>query len=151
MDWPNFDPGLWEEVRAKAKPVRCDLGGKIVASDRDAGAIRSAGANAERAGVADSIEFSSRPISAVDPPEGPGWVVTNPPYGVRLATSQDLRKLYTRFGKVLRARCQGWQITMLSNSADLLRATGLEFEPAIQTRNGGLKVKLVRGRINSKN
>ncbi len=150
MDWPNFDPALWEEVRAKAKSVRPGPGGKIVASDRDAGAIRSAEANAERAGVADMIEFSSRPISAVDPPEGPGWVVTNPPYGVRLATSQDLRKLYTRFGKVLRAKCRGWQITMLSNSAELLRATGLEFEPATQTRNGGLKVKLVRGRINGK-
>ena len=97
--------------------------------------------------MAGGIEFSCRPISAIDPPEGPGWVVTNPPYGVRLGTNKDLRKLYTQFGKVLRAKCPGWQVEMLCSSAELLRATGLKFDRGIQTRNGGLKVRLVRGRI----
>ncbi len=67
------------------------------------------------------IEFSCRPISAIDPPQRPGWVVTNPPYGVRLGTNKDLRRLYAQFGRVLRAKCPGWQVAMLCNSAELLR------------------------------
>jgi putative N6-adenine-specific DNA methylase len=147
MDWPNFDAGMWEELLAGAEVAPKIRGPKIIASDRDAGAIQAAQANAERAGMAGGIEFSCRPISAIDPPERPGWVVTNPPYGVRLGTNKDLRKLYAQFGKVLRAKCPGWQVAMLCNSAELLRATGLKFDPGIQTRNGGLKVRLVRGRI----
>jgi len=147
MDWPNFDAGMWEELLAGAEVAPKIRGPKIIASDRDAGAIQAAQANAERAGMAGGIEFSCRPISAIDPPERPGWVVTNPPYGVRLGTNKDLHKLYAQFGKVLRAKCPGWQVAMLCNSAELLRATGLKFDPGIQTRNGGLKVRLVRGRI----
>jgi putative N6-adenine-specific DNA methylase len=147
MDWPNFDPEIWGKLLAEARTMERASSPKIVASDRDAGAIQAAGANAERAGVMDSIEFSCRPISAIDPPLGPGWVVTNPPYGVRLGAPGDLRSLYARFGKTLRAKCRGWKIAMLCNSAQLLRATGLKFDPGIPTRNGGLKVRLMRGRI----
>ena len=39
----------------------------LQASDRDAGAMRMAQANAERAGVADCIEFSCRAVSASQP------------------------------------------------------------------------------------
>jgi putative N6-adenine-specific DNA methylase len=147
MDWPNFDIAVWEGVKVEAKPIQPHRGAEILASDRDAGAIGSARANAERAGVAESIQFSSRPISAVDPPKRPGWVVTNPPYGVRLGSKQDLRRLYTTFGKVLRAKCPGWRVAMLCNSPDLLRTTGLKFDGEIQTRNGGLRVKLVWGTV----
>jgi putative N6-adenine-specific DNA methylase len=147
MDWPNFDSEVWEKLLAEARTMQRASWPKIAASDRDAGAIRAAGANAERAGVMDSIEFSCRPISAIDPPLGPGWVVTNPPYGVRLGAPGDLRNLYARFGKTLRAKCPGWKIAMLCNSAQLLRATGLKFDPGIPTRNGGLKVRLMRGKI----
>jgi putative N6-adenine-specific DNA methylase len=147
MDWPNFDPEIWGKLLAEARTMERASSPKIAASDRDAGAIRAAGANAERAGVWDSIEFSCRPISAIDPPLGPGWVVTNPPYGVRLGAPGDLRSLYARFGQTLRAKCPGWKIAMLCNNVQLLRATGLKFDPGIPTRNGGLKVRLVRGKI----
>ena len=147
MGWPNFDARIWDELIAEAQAVPGSRAPKIIASDRDAGAVEAAKANAERAGMAGVIEFSCRPISAIDPPMRAGWVVTNPPYGVRLGASRDLRKLYVQFGKVLRAKCPGWHLAVLCNRAELLRATGLKFDPGIQTRNGGIKVRLVRGRI----
>jgi putative N6-adenine-specific DNA methylase len=39
----------------------------------------------------------------MEPPAGPGWLVANPPYGVRLGKTGDLRDLYAQLGKVLRA------------------------------------------------
>jgi len=147
MDWPHFDSKFWKELLADAaKAIVSDIP-KIIGSDRDAGAIRAAQANAERAGVAGCIEFSGRAISAIDPPPGPGWVVTNPPYGVRVSQTNDLRNLYAQFGKVMRAKCPGWQVTMLCDRIQLIRSTGLDFDQGIPTMNGGLKVRLVRSLV----
>jgi putative N6-adenine-specific DNA methylase len=144
MDWPHFDSTYWEELLAEAaKAIVSDIP-RIMGSDRDAGAIRASQANAERAGLATSIEFSARAISAIDPPPGPGWVVTNPPYGVRVSQAKDLRNLYARFGKVMRAKCPGWWVTMVCDSVQLIRNTGLDFDQGIPAMNGGLKVRLVR-------
>jgi putative N6-adenine-specific DNA methylase len=144
MDWPHFDPRFWEKLLADAGKAIVSRIPDIIASDRDAGAIQAAQANAERAGVADCIEFSRKAISAIDPPPCPGWVITNPPYGVRLRKTKDLRNLYAQLGKVLRTRCSGWHVTLLCDSIQLVRSTGLEFDKGIPLMNGGLKVKLVR-------
>ncbi len=144
MDWPHFDSKFWEKLLADAaKAIVSDIP-RMIGSDRDAGAIRAAQANAERAGVAGCIEFSGRAISAIDPPSGPGWVVTNPPYGVRVSKTNDLRNLYAQFGKVMRAKCPGWQVTLICDRVQLIRNTGLDFDRGIPTMNGGLKVRLVR-------
>jgi putative N6-adenine-specific DNA methylase len=149
MDWPNFDSKSWDELLVHAcKAIASDIP-KIIASDRDAGAIQAAKANAERAAVADCIEFSRKAISAIDPPPGPGWVVTNPPYGVRLRKTNDLRNLYAQLGKVLRTRCPGWRVTALCDRIQLIRSTGLEFDKGISMMNGGLKVRLLRCLVNS--
>jgi len=149
MDWPNFDSKFWDELLAHAgKAIASDIP-KIIASDRDAGAIQAAQANAERAGVADCIEFSRKAISAIDPPPSPGWVVTNPPYGVRLKKTNDLRDLYAQLGKVLRTRCLGWHVTVLCDRIQLIRSTGLEFDKGISMKNGGLKVRLLRCLVKS--
>src|SRR4030042_2756458 len=149
MDWPNFDSKSWDELLAHAgKAIASDIP-KIIASDRDAGAIQAAQANAERAGVADCIEFSRKAISAIDPPPGPGWMVTNPPYGIRLRKTDDLRNLYAQLGKVLRTRCPGWRATIPCGLCQLIRSTGLEFDKGISMMNGGLKVRLLRGLVKS--
>jgi putative N6-adenine-specific DNA methylase len=147
MDWPNFDSKSWNKLLADAGKAIVSAIPRIIASDRDAGAIQAAQANAERAGVADCIEFSCKAISAIHPPPGPGWVVTNPPYGVRLRKTSDLRNLYAQLGKVLRARCSGWHVTILCDSIQLIRSTRLKFDKGISMTNGGLKVKLVRGAV----
>ncbi len=146
MEWPNFDVKTWERVLADAEKS-VSLMPHIVASDRDAGAIEVAQANAERAGVGSVIEFSRRAISAIEPPANPGWIVTNPPYGVRVGADRDLRNLYAQLGKVLRLKCLGWRVVILSSSLHLLLCTGLDFGQRISLMNGGLRVKLAIGKI----
>jgi putative N6-adenine-specific DNA methylase len=144
MDWPHFDSKVWERILADtAKGILSNIP-KIMGSDRDAGAIRAAQANAERAGLASRIEFSRRAVSAIDPSSGPGWVVTNPPYGIRVSQTHDLRNLYAQFGKVMRAKCPAWRVTLICGEVRLVRNTGLDFDQGIPTMNGGLKVRLFR-------
>jgi putative N6-adenine-specific DNA methylase len=150
MDWPGFNLPLWKAILAEnAQQMRSQLEksrGKvrISASDRDAGAIQMAQANAVRAGVADFIEFSCRAVSAIEP-VGAGWVVTNPPYGVRVSANRDLRNLYAQFGKVLRSKCPGWGVAILCNDPLLFRQTGLQLDTSLSLINGGVAVKLGRG------
>lgn len=63
-------------------------------------------ANAEKAGVADTIHFEVKDFLKADfPAEESSWLITNPPYGKRLNT-QDLAPLYEK----LLASYQGnWQ------------------------------------------
>ena len=150
MNWPNFDPGGWkalQEVCEVSKDEPVPPLPKLIASDRDAGAIRAALANAERAGVADWIDFSCRSLSAIEPPLAAGWIVTNPPYGVRVSAHRDLRNLYAQMGKVLRFRCPGWNVAVLCNSMALLRHSGLTFDRSMALSNGGLRVRLATGKI----
>ncbi len=146
MDWPGFDAKNWEAIRAETKPA---LGLPVIqASDRDAGAVRMAQENAERAGVAQHVQFTCRAVSAIDPPdEQPGWVVTNPPYGLRVSEGKDLRNLYAQFGNVLRAKCPGWQVAILCNDLKLLGQTGIKLDTALSFVNGGVNVKVARGRV----
>jgi putative N6-adenine-specific DNA methylase len=147
MDWPAFDSQLWQTIYAEASAAELPAAGPILASDRDTGGIRIAQANAERAGVLADIQFSCRSFSAIEPPAGPGWIVTNPPYGVRVSPTHDLRDLYTRLGDVLRSLCPGWQTGMLCASDYLAGHTRLPFDRALPLVNGGIPVKFFVGQV----
>ncbi|MHB8193766.1 MAG: THUMP domain-containing class I SAM-dependent RNA methyltransferase [Bellilinea sp.] len=147
MDWPGFASQAFEEEKKAAAGARHLPSAVILGSDRDAGAILTARQNAERAGVADWVQFSQAAISAINPPEGPGWVVTNPPYGVRISASNDLRSLYAQFGNVLKKQCPGWTTAFLCNDDHLASLTRLKFEKGVSLNNGGIPVKLSIGKV----
>jgi putative N6-adenine-specific DNA methylase len=148
MRWPGYDTRRWEGILSE-RPSR-PLAGcpTIQASDRDAGAISLARGNAARAGVEECIQFETRAVSAITPPPGPGWVVTNPPYGIRVSPSKDLRNLYAQLGNVLRASCPGWQVAIVCSDPRLLGQTGLRLDTSQSFINGGVPVRLGRGRVN---
>jgi putative N6-adenine-specific DNA methylase len=118
-----------------------------VGSDRDAGAVAAAAANAERAGVAPDIEWRHAAISAIAPPADRGWIVTNPPYGVRIGDRRRLRDLFAQLGNVARRCCPGWGVAFLASHPELDRQTGLDPTPVFATENGGIRVRLVQARI----
>ena len=147
MDWPNYDEKLWLSIK-DIQPSSSQNHPLILASDRDAGAIKMAQANAERAGVADFIEFKCQAVSSIAPPAGPGWVVTNPPYGLRVSEGKDLRNLYAQFGNVLREKCPGWDLSVLCSDPALLGQMRIPQDTSLGLVNGGISVKLGRGEVN---
>jgi putative N6-adenine-specific DNA methylase len=146
MDWPGYDDVLWQTIHASI-PTLHGQSPVILASDRDAGAIKMAQANAERAGVADAIEFKCQAVSSVTPPPREGWVVTNPPYGLRVSQGKDLRNLYAQFGNVLHQKCPGWSLSVLCSDLVLLGQMKVKLDTSLSLVNGGLRVRLGRGVI----
>ncbi len=147
MNWPSFDTACWESALASGQVPPVKNHPRILASDRDAGAVQIAIANSRRAGVADLIEFSQRPISAIEPPPTLGWIVTNPPYGQRVSAAHDLRNLYAQIGNVLRAKCPNWSVAILCSDVRTLGHAGLQLDTSFSTINGGIHVRLGRGKV----
>jgi putative N6-adenine-specific DNA methylase len=144
--WPDYRPKTWTDVQDD-RSVKSRKTGAILASDRDDGVIKSAIENATRAGVVNSITFTAQAISHLKPPAGPGWVVTNPPYGNRVGESALLRNLYSQLGKILRQRAHGYRLALLSADRRLERMLETPLTTELTTRNGGIPVRLVCGKI----
>lgn len=140
----GFDTGAWQAMKGDIapKPVSVMFHGY----DRDAGAVRMAMANAERAGVAAFTHFACQPVSALVRPDGPpGLVMVNPPYGARIGERKLLFGLYGSLGEVLRREMRGWRVGLVTSDGGLAKATGLPFlPPGPPVAHGGLKVTLWR-------
>jgi len=147
MDWPGFDEKKWKHQLSRAVSQEIHNPVSIIASDRDAGAIRIAKSNAERAGVVESIQLYCQAVSAMQPPNRPGWVITNPPYGVRVSATRDLRDLYAQFGNVLRQHFLGWKTGILCSSDILIGQMHLGGTETFPLTNGGLSVKFYKGEV----
>lgn len=136
----SFDAAAWTQMQSSGQGR--DPKFKFYGSDRDAGAIKAATANAERAGVSAFTSFTQRPISDLTPPNGtPGLVIVNPPYGTRIGDKKPLFALYGALGQTLLARFSGWRVGVITSDSSLAKATGLPFaEPGKSISHGGLSV-----------
>jgi putative N6-adenine-specific DNA methylase len=147
--WPSFAPGTWASVQASLGADRAaaaaGAAAPIVGRDRDAGAVAAATENAARAGVADRVDLAVDAVSALEPPagRGPGWIVTNPPWGGRLGGSGDVRDVYARLGQVTSERFAGWGLALLVPDVRLAHAAGVRGEPVWRSRAGPSPVHLM--------
>jgi putative N6-adenine-specific DNA methylase len=144
MSWPGFDAERWSRILENARAAVTDFSGEILGSDRDAGAVEAAARNAERAGVSENVRFSSKAVSGSiaaidDAVQDSGWILTNPPYGVRVSESDDLRNLYATLGSALKSK-PGWRLGVLTPDSALIRQTRLALRPRFSTSNGGIPV-----------
>jgi putative N6-adenine-specific DNA methylase len=145
---------VWGRIRARfAAAERAVAGVPLLGSDRDAGAVRAALANAARAGVAADVTFVEQSLSDAEPPEGagPGLLVMNPPYGIRVGEGDAVRDLYARIGQLARVRFGGWTVALLSADRtpghSLERQLRLPLRPLWRTSNGGIPVRLLFGQV----
>jgi putative N6-adenine-specific DNA methylase len=147
MKWPTFDRDLWNGIIEKARRSQTNPELDIRGADRDAGAISAAMHNAARAGVAGDVGFSVESLSgSIDVTEdvaiGESWILTNPPYGVRVGVSKDLRDLYSALGTALKTK-SGWRIGLLTSDAVLAAQMRLPLCSRFATSNGGIPVSFL--------
>ncbi len=144
--WPGFDRALGAAIRDEAASrILPAAPAPIQGSDRDQGAVKAAHGNAERAGVAGDVALRAAPLSEMAPPPGPGLLITNPPYGLRIGEGADLRDLYARLGSLFAERCPGWTLAMLSADPALSGQLGVPTTSRWESNNGGIGVRLLVG------
>src|SRR3546814_7683910 len=77
---------------------------------------------------------------SMQPPAEPGWLVTNPPYGERMAT--DETTLWRDWARHLKQNFSGWQISVISSDLDLPKQLRLKPRRRVPLFNGALDCRL---------
>lgn len=134
--FPLFPGRLWRDAREEAaSAVIKDTGFRALGSDVDAECVRIARESAARAGVADVAGFSE--MNALDISTGGlrGTVVTNPPYGERLMTPEQVERLYRDMGRAF-SRLERWQFYILTSHEDFGRLFGRRADKVRKLYNG---------------
>ena len=141
-DFWQIDASLWEEERARAESeIRTDSAFRCYASDIDPKVLAIAKENAKRAGVDKHIKFFVKNALAIQKEDCRGTIVCNPPYGERLMTPDEVRRLYVAMGKTF-AALEPWQIYILTSSEELERLYGRRADKIRKLYNGMIPCRL---------
>ena len=142
--WPDFDGRLWaREVEAASALEREQLAdgrplAPLLGNEADPLVLAQARANAEAAGVAPWLQLQAGDCRDFQPPPGPGVLVCNPPYGERIGEREELEQLYADLGAMVKERCGGWDLWLLSGNPELTGALRMKASRRIPVSNGGI-------------
>src|SRR6516225_4059666 len=122
--WMDYDVQLWTALRDEARRgVGRALPATVTGSDLRGDAVAMAINNARAAGIGHLLRFSKRDVRDFQPPpDSPGVLLCNPPYGERIGEEKDLFALYRLLGEVFRQRCAGWTAYVFTGNPRLAAA-----------------------------
>jgi 23S rRNA G2445 N2-methylase RlmL len=138
--WASHDDAeraAMRDLRERARAARLPLGPPIRASDVDSLAVERTHANARRAGV--DLVVEKRDVGDLEPTAPDGFVVTNPPYGLRLDHDDAL---YDDLARALRGM-RGHTVALLAGSPAIARAMRREPERFWILHNGPIECRLL--------
>ncbi|MBQ3426423.1 MAG: class I SAM-dependent RNA methyltransferase [Clostridia bacterium] len=113
----------------------------ITASDIDPLAVELTKQNSETAGVGRFIRVSRKDARQITAERSCGSIITNPPYGERLMSEKECKRLYRDIGKSFSAldRCSYY---ILTSHNDFEREFGRKADRARKIYNGMLQCRL---------
>lgn len=136
--WKDFDADLFEELYNDDSNER-EFTHKIYGSDISVKATAIAARNIKSAGVSRYIELSTRPVQSYEEaPSEKGILITNPPYGERIAAA-DMESLYESIGSRLKHVFKGYTAWVLGYRQEHFDKIGLKPSAKIPTLNGSLE------------
>ena len=138
----NFDAALWKKLQHEAEMQIRPAPAPISGSDNDRYIIRAAVANAQAAEVDTFIRFEVKDAQDTRPNGEGGILISNPPYGVRLAEVQALQALYPQLGAWLKQHYAGWLAGMFTGDRDMPKFMRLSPKRKIPLYNGNLDCRL---------
>lgn len=123
--WQNLMPRkIWYDAVTEANDLIIqDAQLTIQGYDISEEVLKMARANAQLAGVDKDIHFQQRDIKDFRSPKKYGFVISNPPYGERLSTKDEMWKLYRMMGQVM-GENETWSFFLLSGYEDAEKAIG---------------------------
>jgi putative N6-adenine-specific DNA methylase len=140
MHWKDFDRALWDSIVQEAMGKIRHSSPLIIGSDRSGRVLSVARENAESARLAKDIAFRGSFFADLEPPEGKGVIIMNPPYNERLKT-EDVIDLYRSIGDTLKRNFTGYQAWIISANIEALKFVGLRPTRNLDLNNGQLECK----------
>ena len=139
-EWRNvIKRKCWYEAMDEAGDlVEEDVQVDIQGYDVDGDIVKAARTNAQSAGVDHMIHFQQRPVSALSHPKKYGFIISNPPYGERLADRENLPALYREIGERF-AALDAWSMYLITSYEDAQKYIGRKADKNRKIYNGMLK------------
>jgi putative N6-adenine-specific DNA methylase len=137
--WSFLPKSLWEKAREEAlSKIKHDVEYNIYGSDIDWRALKTARENMKLAGIED-IYLQNQPLKESRSRFKVGKIITNPPYGERLANPEEAEILYKEMGEVFRENFPTWNYYVLSPHEQLDKITLIKSAKRRKLYNGGIK------------
>lgn len=137
----NYQKGILENVKNFAKTQEIDILPNIFASDINPEAIELAKQNAKNAGVEKYIHFEVMDMKNFVPKDDYGVIISNPPYGERLGTKNEVSKLNTDFFKMLK-KYPTWSAYYLTDEKNLENLIGRKADKKRKLYNARIECNL---------
>lgn len=139
-EWSQIGKKIWQEAREEAKDLESDnLSFRLVmGTDIDAGAIKIARHHAIKAGVEEYIHFQTASFEEFQSSRKYGCIITNPPYGERLADKKEVEKLYRLMGRKL-LTFDTWSFYILTSYQGFEKLFGKRANKRRKLYNGGIE------------
>ena len=142
MRWKDYDRRLWATLLEEAKSAMKFEMPDIIGSDISARAVSYAMDNIQSAGFADFISVKRAAFGDFVPPLEDGYIVTNPPYGVR-TENDGLLDLYKKMGEVFKHQFKGFSCWVISSEKEAIDNIGLHACSQKKLFNGPLECRLM--------
>lgn len=144
----NFETTEYRRVRSVVEQGR-QAARKldIFGADIDSRQVDATAANLAAAGMDGLVSLIDSDVLDLDPPADEGVMVTNPPYGVRLGSGEELAEWYPKLGDAFKRHFAGWNCYLLSADAELPKLIGLKATKRTPLMNGDLDCRLYEYRI----
>lgn len=138
----QINRAVWNEERERAKSLERECHDfQAFGSDIDRNALEIAKMNAERAGVADLIDFRIADVKSFAGSTERGTLICNPPYGERMLDLEECEKLYKEMGRVFEKK-HGWSYTIISPDEEFETAFGRKADKRRKLYNGMIKCQV---------
>lgn len=139
MKWRDFDRSMWNQIKSDAAKKRKEQDCEIFGSDMSAQAIDNAKQNLKKARLNDDVTLRRAKFEDTSF-DGPGIMVSNPPYGERLK-SEDIVALYKSIGDTLKKNYLGFDAWIITSDLFALKHLGLHPSRKIHLFNGPLECR----------
>jgi len=111
----------------------------ILALDWNKQALEAAQQNAKSARVSEDLEFRQCDVRELRLPKGRGTIITNPPYGHRIGTSErSISAFYKSLGGALENQ-RGYNAWVLSGNPEFATLVELRYEQKVTLFNGPIE------------
>lgn len=112
--WPAIPEELWAKTREEALDMwRREIPLCIFGSDIDANSLKLARIHLKEAGLEDKVFFQKLPVKEVRSRFRYGHVITNPPYGIRIAGQDEVESVYKDLGTAFK-ELDDWSLHLLT-------------------------------------
>jgi putative N6-adenine-specific DNA methylase len=140
----GFDAKLWDEVVAEANAKITEPTCNIWGFDSSFQSIHIAERNLDHAKMRQYVQFKRKAFEKNSAPDNDGMLVTNPPYGERIETSEDIIEFYQMIGSQLKHNFHGYTAWIISSNFEAMKLLGLKPSRKIALYNGALQCKFQR-------